>query len=50
LWARQSAVTQNGNPAVQISDVKKVKLVFKDGAGYDPAQLLESIRGQSGLH
>jgi hypothetical protein len=24
--------------------------VFKDGAGYDPAKLLDSIRGSAGMH
>jgi len=43
-------VVIDGNPAVQINDVKKINLVFKDGLGYDPAKLLESIRGQAGLH
>jgi len=43
-------VVIDGNPAAHISDVKKIKLVFKDGVGYDPSKLLESIRGQSGLH
>jgi len=43
-------VVIDGNPAAHISDVKKTKLVFKDGVGYDPSKLLESIRGQAGLH
>jgi imidazolonepropionase-like amidohydrolase len=43
-------VVIDGNPAMQINDVKKINLVFKDGLGYDPAKLLESIRGQAGLH
>ena len=43
-------VVVGGNPAANISDVKKVELVFKDGVGYDPVKLLESVRGQVGLH
>ena len=43
-------VVIDGNPAARISDVEKVKLVFKDGAGYDPARLLDSVRGAVGLH
>lgn len=43
-------VVIQGNPAARIADVRNIKLVFKDGAGYDPAKLLESIRGQAGLH
>lgn len=39
-----------GNPAARIADLEKVKLVFKDGAGYDPGKLLDSVRGAVGLH
>jgi imidazolonepropionase-like amidohydrolase len=38
-----------GNPAARIADIRNVKLVFKQGVAYDPAKLLDSIRGQSGL-
>jgi imidazolonepropionase-like amidohydrolase len=38
-----------GNPAARIADIHNVKLVFKEGAAYDPAKLLDSIRGQAGL-
>jgi len=43
-------VVIEGNPAARIADVEKVQLVFKDGAGYDSAKLLESVRGQAGWH
>ena len=43
-------VVIDGNPAARIADIEKVKLVFKDGAGYDPAKLLDSVRGAVGLH
>jgi len=43
-------VVIDGNPAARIADIEKVKYVFKDGAGYDPAKLLESVRGAAGLH
>ena len=43
-------VVIDGNPAARIADIRKVKLVFKDGAGYDPSKLLDSIRGAAGLH
>jgi hypothetical protein len=43
-------VLLEGNPAAQIADVKKVKLVFKDGVGFDPAKLIQSVRGRVGLH
>src|SRR5262249_24753667 len=37
-----------GDPAARISDVENVELVFKDGAGYDPKKLLESVKGRYG--
>ena len=37
-----------GNPATNIRDIRNVQLVLKDGVGYDPAKLLESIRGLVG--
>ena len=43
-------VVIDGNPAARIADIRKVKLVFKDGAGYDPAKLLDSIRNSVALH
>ncbi len=39
-----------GNPAVRIDDIRKLKYVFKDGVGYDPAKLLDSVRGAVPLH
>jgi imidazolonepropionase-like amidohydrolase len=38
-----------GDPTANISDIEKVKIVFKDGLGYDPPKLLESVRGKVGL-
>jgi imidazolonepropionase-like amidohydrolase len=38
-----------GNPAEHIADVEKVDTVFKDGIGYDPQKLLDSVRGLTGL-
>ena len=42
-------VVIKGNPAVRIADIRNVTLVFKDGAGYDSAKLLDSVRGQAGV-
>ncbi|MDQ3068196.1 MAG: amidohydrolase family protein [Acidobacteriota bacterium] len=39
----------NGNPAASIADVRKVETVFKRGVGFDPAKLIESVKGRSGL-
>ncbi len=38
-----------GDPATRIADVRKVQIVFKQGVGYDPAKLVESVRGKVGL-
>ncbi|HYL74764.1 MAG TPA: amidohydrolase family protein [Bryobacteraceae bacterium] len=43
-------VLLDGNPAKQIADIEKVSLVFKDGVGYDPAKLLQSVHGRVGMH
>jgi imidazolonepropionase-like amidohydrolase len=42
-------VVVDGNPAKTIGDVEKVEIVFKDGVGYDPQKLIESVRGLTGL-
>ena len=39
----------NGNPALNPDEIRKVTLVFKDGVGYDPAKLIESVKGRVGL-
>ena len=43
-------VVIEGNPAAMISDVRNVKMVFKDGTGYNPDKLIHSVRGSVGLH
>lgn len=40
----------DGDPSRQISDIEKVDTVFKDGVGYDPALLLDSVRGRYGQY
>ena len=42
-------VVIDGNPATNISDIRKVEMVFKQGVGYDPAKLIESVKGKVGL-
>lgn len=37
-----------GNPVANIRDIRNVQIVFKDGVGYDPAKLIESVRGLVG--
>ena len=38
-----------GNPAEKIDEVENVETVFKDGLGYDPARLTQSVQGRMGL-
>jgi hypothetical protein len=42
-------VVIKGNPAQKIDDIENVEIVFKDGVGYDPAKLIESVRGEVGI-
>jgi enamidase len=42
-------VVIDGDPSTSISDVRKVQTVFKQGVGYDPQKLIESVRGKVGL-
>jgi imidazolonepropionase-like amidohydrolase len=42
-------VVVDGKPDVHIADIEKVRLVFKSGFGYDPAKLLDSVKGKAGL-
>jgi imidazolonepropionase-like amidohydrolase len=42
-------VVVRGNPASSISDIENVDIVFKDGIGYDPAKLIDSVKGLVGL-
>jgi len=42
-------VVVDGNPAVKIEDIEKVEIVFKDGLGYDPRKLIDSVRGLVGV-
>ena len=42
-------VVINGDPSTRISDIRNVQMVFKQGVAYDPAKLIESVRGKVGL-
>ena len=42
-------VVINGNPAATIADIRKVETVFKQGIGYDPAKLIDSVKGKAGI-
>lgn len=38
-----------GDPSKSISDIRNVEVIFKQGIGYDPEKLRESVRGKVGL-
>ena len=42
-------VVLNGDPATNIADVRNVEIVFKQGVGFDPVRLIDSVRGKAGL-
>jgi len=42
-------VVLGGNPAEKIENIEKVELVFKDGVGFDPAKLIQSVSELVGL-
>ena len=42
-------VVVNGDPSTTIGDVRNVEVVFKQGVGFDPAKLIDSVRGKAGL-
>jgi imidazolonepropionase-like amidohydrolase len=39
----------NGDPSTRIADIRNVEIVFKRGLGFDPAKLIESVRGRVGI-
>jgi imidazolonepropionase-like amidohydrolase len=43
-------VVLDGNPSVSVGDIRHVRIVFRDGVGYDPKKLLDSVAGSVGLH
>jgi len=43
-------IVVRGKPDQQISDIENVETVFKNGAGYDSAKLIDSVKGQVGIH
>lgn len=42
-------VVVRGNPATTPGDIRNVTYVFKDGVGYDPVKLIDSVRGTVGI-
>jgi enamidase len=42
-------VVIGGDPSTNIEAVRNVELVFRQGVGYDPQRLIDSVRGRVGL-
>jgi enamidase len=42
-------VVVDGDPSKTIGDVRRVQTVFKQGVGFDPVKLRDSVRGKVGL-
>ena len=38
-----------GDPSATIGDIRKVETVFKQGVGYDPQKLVNSVKGKVGI-
>ena len=38
-----------GDPSKSIADIRRVDIVFKQGVGFDPAKLIESVKGFVGV-
>ncbi len=38
-----------GDPSTRIADIRNIETIFKHGLGYDPAKLVQSVRGHVGL-
>ena len=49
LGKQADLVVVAGDPSSRIGDVRNVQLVFRQGVGYDPAKLIDSVRGKVGL-
>lgn len=43
-------VVVKGDPSQAIADIENVAIVFKDGVGYDPGKLLDSVAGRYGQY
>ena len=42
-------IVLNGDPSTNISDIRKLDTVFRQGVGFSPAKLIDSVRGQVGI-
>ena len=47
--SRPTSWSSRAIPSTTIADIRKVDTVFKQGVGFDPAKLIESVKGQVGI-
>lgn len=40
----------NGDPTTRPRDMRNIEVVFKQGWGYDPKKLIDTVRGKAGLY
>ncbi|NOT74114.1 MAG: amidohydrolase family protein [Cyclobacteriaceae bacterium] len=40
----------DGDPTKDISDIRKIELVFKDGIGFNSKRIFENVKGRVGIH
>ncbi len=45
---RADIIVVGGDPSRRIADIENVEIVFKDGKGYDPKKLIDSVQGLVG--
>jgi enamidase len=43
-------VVIGGDPSTRIADMRNVEIVFKNGVGFDPVALINSVKGRVGLY
>jgi imidazolonepropionase-like amidohydrolase len=43
-------IVVRGNPDQDIANIEHIETVFKKGVGYDSAKLIDSVKGQVGIH
>ena len=49
LGKQADLMVVDGDPSTTIGDVRKVETVFRQGIGFDPAKLIQSVTGRVGL-
>lgn len=47
---RADLILVDGNPTQDISDIRKIETVFKNGIGYDSQSIIKSMKNTVGLH